>query len=166
MNGSPRRDTTKDVTSVARGTVTRPRRGQGVHPLVALLIAGEREQADRYASKLRADGYTVISAAGLERGLELAVTAQPDLIFVCVGSWSVPTLVLLMLRSDHSTRDVPTVLVTDEPRAQLAAEVGGLRSTEHVVPRRSAVHVTGEVAWPERRAGCGHRTGVDRWLRG
>ncbi len=39
------------------------------HPLVAVLIAGEPLEAERYANKLRLDGYMVATAATLERGL-------------------------------------------------------------------------------------------------
>src|SRR5262245_13156546 len=119
-------DTENGVTAVAPG------RRSGDNPLVALLIAGEPVEADRYAGKLRLDGYTVATAASLERGLELARIARPDLIFVCLGSWAVPALVLLVLRSDHATRGVPIVLVSDLSRARLSSEVGGLRTTEQV----------------------------------
>src|SRR5262250_3069569 len=128
-------DTENGVTAVAPG------RRSGDHPLVALLIAGEPVEADRYAGKLRLDGHTVATAASLERGLELARMARPDLIFVCLGSWAVPALVLLVLRSDHATRGVPIVLVSDLSRARLSSEVGGLRTTEQVVARSSVVHV-------------------------
>ncbi len=103
---------------------------------VALLIAGEPAEADLYALKLRGDGYRVLAASGLERGLELAGARPPDLVFVCLGSWAVPALVLLVLRSDHATRGVPVVLVAEQSRDELAAEVGGLLPAENVVPRR------------------------------
>jgi len=77
----------------------------------------------------------------------------------------VPALVLLVLRSDRFTRGVPTVLVSDRTRAQLAAEVGGLLSTENVVPRTAAVHAAREEqALSGRPAGCGRRPGWEQWL--
>jgi len=112
----------------------------GEHPLVALLIAGEPVEAEGYAEKLRRDGYIVATAASLEKGLDLARITQPDLIFVCLGSWAVPALVLLVLRSDRATGGVPIVLVSDLSRAQLSSEVGGLRTTEQVVARGSGIH--------------------------
>jgi hypothetical protein len=133
--------------------------------LVALLIAGHPEEADLYAVKLRMDGYAVVPATGLEQGLERAEAARPDLIFVCVGAWAVPALVLLVLRSDPATRGVPTVLVTDLTRSQLSAEVGGLLMTENVVPRNAAVHAAREErALGGRPAGCGRRPGWEQWL--
>ena len=117
-------------------------RTSGEHPLVALLIAGEPAEAERYGRKLRLDGYTVATAHSLERGLELATMARPDLIFVCLGSWAVPALVLLVLRSDQSTSGVPLVLVSDQSRADLSSEVGGLMATEQVVTRGSGVHIS------------------------
>lgn len=142
-----------------RKSTTRPR------SLVALLIAGHPEEADRYAVKLRMDGYAVVPATGLEQALERAEAARPDLIFVCVGAWAVPALVLLVLRSDPATQGVPTVLVSDMTRSQIAAEVGGLLSTENVVPRNAAVHAAREEqALGGRPAGCGRRPGWEQWL--
>lgn len=133
--------------------------------LVALLVAGHPEEADRYAVKLRMDGYAVVPATGLEQALERAEAARPDLIFVCVGPWAVPALVLLVLRSDRFTRGVPTVLVSDMTRLQLSAEVGGLLSTENVVPRTYAVHAAREErALGGRPVGCGRRPGWEQRL--
>src|SRR2546429_1637178 len=127
---------------------------------VALLVAGRADDADLYAAKLRADGYAVLPATGLERGLELAAAARPDLIFVSVGAWAVPALVLLVLRSDGSTRGVPTILVSDPTRAHLSAEVGGPLPTEHVGPRTAGVHAArAERALSGGSAGCGRRPG-------
>src|SRR2546421_4809093 len=126
MKSSTQHDRPADVEELAPRTAPRPGRRPGTRRLVALLIAGRAEDADLYSVKLRADGYAVIPATGLERGLELAAAARPDLIFVCVGAWAVPALVLLVLRSDQSTRGVPTILVSDLTRAQVSAEVGGL----------------------------------------
>src|SRR5215469_13232893 len=112
--------------------------------LTALLVAGHPEEANLYAVKLRTDGYAVVPATGLEQALERAAAARPDLIFVCVGPWAVPALVLLVLRSDPSTRGVQAILVSDRTRSQLAAEVGGLLPTENVVPRTASVHAARE----------------------
>src|SRR5437588_6749396 len=133
MDSSTQHDRHVGVEEVAARPAPRAARRQGARRPIALLIAGRREDADRYAAKLRLDGYAVIPATGLERGLELAASARPDLIFVCVGAWAVPALVLLVLRSDGSTRGVPTILVSDLTRAHLSAEVGGLLPTENVV---------------------------------
>jgi hypothetical protein len=133
MNSSIAIRTTQDASTLRQAPAgPRPDRAG---PPVALLIAGDPGQADMYALKLRADGYVVRTASGLERGLELAGAQEPDLVFVCLGSWAVPALVLLVLRSDPATRTVPTILITEQPREELAAEVGGLLPTEHVVAR-------------------------------
>ena len=147
-------------------TQQRPRKTSSPRrALVALLVAGHPEEADMYAVKLRMDGYAVVPATGLEQALQRAESARPDLIFVCVGEWAVPALVLLVLRSDQSTRGVPTVLVSDLTRIQLSAEVGGLLSTENVVPRTSSVHAAREErALAGRPAGCGRRPGWEQWL--
>lgn len=134
-------------------------------PLIALLIAGHPEEADLYGIKLRLDGYSVVLAAGLEQGLDRAAAARPDLIFVSVGAWAVPALLLLVLRSDRATRGVPTVLVCDRTRAQISHEVGGLLATENVVPRNSAVHAAQEErALTGRSTGCGRRPSWEQWL--
>jgi CheY-like chemotaxis protein len=132
MNSSIATRTRQDAGTVRQA----PAAPAPVGPPVALLIAGDPGQADLYALKLRADGYVVRPASGLERGLELAGAEEPDLVFVCLGAWAVPALVLLVLRSDPATRTVPTILVTEQSREELAAEVGGLLPTEHVVPSR------------------------------
>ncbi len=149
-----------------RSGVTAVRKGRppGEHPLVALLIAGEPVEAEHYVRKLRLDGYAVVSAGWLERGLELARNSRPDLIFVCLGSWAVPALVLLVLRSDPATSGVPIVLVSDFSRAQLAPEVGGLLSTEQVVVRGSDVHLARERPAVGRAGTRGHRPSWDHWL--
>jgi len=152
MNSSTQQRTTRKTSSQRRS-------------LVALLVAGHPEEADTYAVKLRLDGYAVVPATGLEQALERAEAARPDLIFVCVGAWAVPALVLLVLRSDTFTRGIPTVLVSDMTRHQLSAEVGGLLSTENVVPRNSSVHAAREErALGGRPAGCGRRPGWEQWL--
>jgi len=133
--------------------------------LVALLVAGHPDEASMYAVKLRIDGYSVVPATGLDQALERAEAARPDLIFVCLGAWAAPTLVLLVLRSADVTRGVPTVLVSDLTRTQLSAEVGGLLTTENVVPRTSAVHAAREErALAGRPPGCGRRPGWEQWL--
>jgi CheY-like chemotaxis protein len=142
-----------------RRSSTRPR------ALTALLVTGHPEEAAMYGVKLRSDGYAVVPATGLEQALERATSIRPDLIFVCVGPWAVPALVLLVLRSDSSTRGVPTILVSDRTRAQISAEVGGLLTTENVVPRTASVHAAREErALSGRSSGCGRVTGWERWL--
>ncbi len=127
-------------------------------PLIALLVAGHPEEADRYGAKLRMDGYSVVPATGMEQALERAAGARPDLIFVCMGVWAVPAVALLVLRTDRATRGVPTVLVSDRTRAQVSAEVGGLLTTENVVPRSAAVREAREErALTGRPGGCGRR---------
>jgi hypothetical protein len=164
MKSSTRREDHPNVKELAQAPAPAPGRKQGVRPLVALLISGHPEESDAYASKLRLDGYSVVPATGLEQGLRLAAVARPDLIFVCMGAWAIPPLVLLMLRSDPATFGVPTVLVSDLTRAQLAGEVGRLLPTENVAPRSSAVHAAREErALTGRATGCGHRSGWEQW---
>lgn len=154
MSSSTSRDIQHHVNATPRPAAP-ARRAAG--PLTALLIAGDQDQAAPYAFRLRLDGYSVAIAATLASGLDLAGTLKPDLVFVCLGSWAVPALVLLALRSEEATRGRPVVLVSDRTRLQLAAEVGGLLPTENVVPRRSAVHVSGvrTLAPPAQAPGCG-----------
>lgn len=158
MKSSPWRDRPADAEVLPQRPAHGPGRAPGNRPLVALLIAGQPEDAGRYSVKLRLDGYSVVPATGLEHGLELAGASRPDLIFVCLGSWAVPALVLLVLRSDRATRGVPTVLVSDRAREEFAKEVGGLLRTENVVPRSKAVHAAREeLALSGRPSGCGQR---------
>jgi hypothetical protein len=166
MKSSGRRDTHFDVETVAQGPGSGRSPGSTPAGPVALLIAGHPEESGVYGVRLRQDGYSVLPASGLERGLDLAAVARPDLVFVCLGPWAVPALVLLALRTDPATRGVPTVLVSDLPRARLSTEVGGLLATENVVPRTSAVREERqERALSGRPGGCGRRPGWEQWLR-
>jgi hypothetical protein len=132
MNGLTRHQPGRDAMTLA---CFQPRRHRARTP-VAVLIDGEPGQAGRHVARLRADGYAVAAATGLEAGMELAAARRPDLVFVCLGAWAVPALVVLALRADPATRGLPTVLVADRSRTDLAREVGGLLPTEQVVPRR------------------------------
>jgi hypothetical protein len=166
MKSSTRRDSHLDVEQVAQ----RPAPGRGRCPSgagpVALLIAGNPEDSEVYAHKLVLDGYRVVPATGLQRGLDRAASARPDLVFVCLGPWAVPALMLHALRSDTATQGLPTVLVSDLTRPQVAVQVGGLLTTENVVPRTAAVRdARQERALTGRPAGCGQRSGWEQWLR-
>jgi hypothetical protein len=166
MKSSTRRERHSDVEEIAPRPAHRPGRVPAARPLLAVLIAGQPDEAGLYAHKLRLDGYSVVPATGLEQGLERAAGARPDLIFVCLGSWAVPALVLLVLRSDPATRGVPTVLVSDLGRVHFSAQVGGLLANENVVPRTSSVHAAREErALTGRPTGCGLRGGWSQWLR-
>jgi CheY-like chemotaxis protein len=154
MKSPTRRNRTDELAIAAQHRPARRPRPTASRPLLALLVAGDPEQAELYGLKLRRDGYTVVPATGLERGLELAARVRPDLVFVCLGSWAVPALVLLVLRSDPATSGLPTVLVSDQDAGQLAAALGRLGPHEHIVPRTSAVHVSGERPARTGRPAC------------
>ncbi len=134
--------------------------------LVALLVAGDAVQGVRFYRKLQLDGYAVATALGLEHALEMAAIIDPDIIFVCLGDWAVPALVLLTLRTDPATAGVPTVLVTDRSTEDLAREVGGLRPGEQVLRRRPAqIHgAPPPISWLRHRipARGGYRCGRGR----
>jgi hypothetical protein len=100
--------------------------------LLALLVG---RSAGRWAARLRADGYAVATAGNLDRGLDLAQRLHPDLIFVHLGTWSVPALALLVLRATPATAGVPTVLISGRTAEEVAAEIGGLRPNEQVLRR-------------------------------
>ncbi len=133
--------------------------------LVALLVAGDPIQAARFRRKLQFDGYAVATATGLDHALEMAAIVDPDLIFVYLGDWAVPALVLLTLRADPATAGVPAVLISDRSAEDLAREVGGLHPGEHVLRRRPAqIHgdpppVPSTGRWPPSRGGHRCRRG-------
>jgi hypothetical protein len=109
--------------------------------LVALLIAGDPDEANSNGLKLKLDGYTVLPTTGLERALDLAGESPPDLIFVCLGRWAVPVLVAMALRSTPATAGVPTVFITDLTPTEFTLEVGGLCANEQVIARSAAIGV-------------------------
>ncbi len=108
--------------------------------LLALVVSGS---AGRWAARLRADGYAVATAGDLDRGLELAQRLHPDLIFVHLGTWAVPALVLLVLRATPATAGLPTVLISERTAEEVAADVGGLRPNEQVLRRPKREGVSG-----------------------
>ena len=103
----------------------------GDDALTLLLIQPDPTLAEAYRLKLELDGYSVHVAADAVQALGEADTQKPDLIFLDVGSAALTGLELLIqLRSDMRTKDIPVVLLSGQPEEQMRAQGWELGSHE------------------------------------
>lgn len=78
-----------------------------------VLIEDDHPTRELVATNLRAEGYEVMEATTGERGLELAMTENPDLLLLDLllprmDGWEV----LAKLRGDPQTSDLPVIIIT------------------------------------------------------
>jgi DNA-binding response OmpR family regulator len=95
----------------------------GDDALRLLLIQPDHGMAETYRLKLELDGYRVQVAADHQQALGEIDTHRPDLIFLDAGSanqtgWDL----LVQLRRDVRTRDIPVVVLSGQPEAQMRAQ--------------------------------------------
>jgi DNA-binding response OmpR family regulator len=103
----------------------------GDDALTLLLIQPDPGLAETYQLKLELDGYSVHVAADAAQALGEADTQKPDLIFLDVGSAALTGWELLVqLRSDVRTRDIPVVVLSGQPEEQMRAQGWELGSRE------------------------------------
>jgi DNA-binding response OmpR family regulator len=103
----------------------------GDDALRLLLIQPDAALADIYRLKLELDGYTVQVAADAAQALGEVDTQKPDLIFLDVGATNVAGRDLLVqLRSDLRTKDIPVVVLSGQPEEQMRAQGWELGSHE------------------------------------
>jgi len=99
--------------------------------LTLLLIQPESTLAETYRLKLELDGYEVMVARDRAQALGHLDAQLPDLIFLDIGTTSRAGWDLLVqLRTDVRTTDIPVVILTGEPEDQLRARGWDLRSHE------------------------------------
>jgi DNA-binding response OmpR family regulator len=95
-----------------------------------LLVEDDQEFAEMYQVKLEAEGYQVQVAQDGERGLELALTDAPDLVFLDIRMPRMGGLELLeRLRGDARTEEVPVVILSNYGEDELrkrGLELGAL----------------------------------------
>jgi two-component system phosphate regulon response regulator PhoB len=105
-----------------------------------LLIEDDQTFADMYRLRLELDGYRVIEARDGQTALEVAASAQPDLIFLDI---KLPLLdglaVLEALRAGESTRHTPVVILSsygEDDLRERGLRLGALEYLikSHVVP--------------------------------
>jgi CheY-like chemotaxis protein len=101
--------------------------------LRVLLVEDDPAIVDMYRYKLELDGYDVAVAA-VEAALLMATESPPDLIFLNVQVPNVDgALVLERLRSNHRTRHVPVVILTDHDDVELLRDGFVLGPLDHVI---------------------------------
>lgn len=86
--------------------------------LKVLIIDDSRTVVAALSHMLRQSGYVPIGASDGEKGLELAVSERPDLIFLDIV---LPGLngfaALRRLRKDPRTADIPVIMISGNPQA-------------------------------------------------
>ena len=121
----------------------------GEESLSLLLIQPESTLAETYRLKLELDGYEVHVATDRAQALGHLASHLPDLIFLDIGTtnragWDL----LVQLRSDVRTRDIPVVVLSGEPEDQLRARGWELRPHECLLrsPNMVGAGAIGETA--------------------
>lgn len=108
--------------------------------ITVLLVEDDQTFADMYRLRLELDGYRVIEARDGATALEVATTAQPDLIFLDIKLPHVDGLTVLeALRQQESTRHTPVVILSsygEDDLRERGLELGALEYLikSHVVP--------------------------------
>jgi CheY-like chemotaxis protein len=108
--------------------------------ITVLLVEDDQTFADMYRLRLELDGYRVIEAGDGQTALEVATTAQPDLIFLDIKLPHVDGLTVLeALRRQESTRNTPVVILSsygEDDLRERGLELGALEYLikSHVVP--------------------------------
>jgi two-component system phosphate regulon response regulator PhoB len=117
--------------------------------LTLLLIQPESTLAEMYRLKLELDGYDVQVASDRAQALGHLGAQLPDLIFLDVGTtnragWEL----LVQLRSDVRTTNIPVVILSGEPEDQLRARGWDLRAHEYLLrpPNVGGAGVMGQTA--------------------
>lgn len=108
--------------------------------ITVLLIEDDQTFADMYRLRLELDGYRVIEARDGQTALEVAASAQPDLIFLDIKLPLLDGLTVLEgLRADESTRHTPVVILSsygEDDLRERGLRLGALEYLikSHVVP--------------------------------
>lgn len=78
-----------------------------------LIIDDNPSLTDLYRERFELDGFEVLSAFDGKVGLELAQSAKPDCIILDLMLPGIPgEKVLVELRNDETTKDIPVVITT------------------------------------------------------
>jgi len=122
----------------------------GDDSLRLLLIQADPNLAETYRLKLELDGYRVQVAADRAQALGEVDAHRPDLIFLDAGSASPAGWDLLVqLRSDVRTSDIPVVVLSGQPEEQMRAQ-GWELGTHECLLRMRSVHDAGAMGAPTK----------------
>ena len=118
----------EELLAVIRRTGT-----QCPHPVrTVLIVDDEPHSVETVAESIRTEGYTVLVAQSGAKGIELAVTAQPDLLILDL---LMPEMngfeVVARLRANPLTVKLPILIytgkdLTEEERTRLTQQVQGI----------------------------------------
>lgn len=90
-----------------------------------LVIDDEPEILILVESRIRSQGYDVVTAGGGKRGLELAKDQSPDLILLDLLMPEIDGYeVMKRLKADDDTKDIPVILFTAAPPEEVTKKGG------------------------------------------
>ena len=99
-----------------------------------LIIEDESLIAKIYATRLTAEGYEVLLAEDGQKGLQLAIQGQPDLILLDL---MIPKIsgdqVLIELRKNPATKETPVLIYSNLSDDQEKLKLKSLGATEFLV---------------------------------
>src|SRR5579864_1560873 len=105
----------------------------GVQPRV-LIVEDNAEIAELYQLKLQLDGYRVAVAGTGLRGLQLARSLMPEVILLDIHLPQMDGLQLLIaLRDDATTRELPVVVFSDDDSPALIREAESLQVAAYLL---------------------------------
>ena len=101
-----------------------------------LVIDDDPTARDLLERMLEADGHSVLTAATVDEGLELARTAQPalitlDLLMPGIDGWSA----LRALKADDATRDIPVIVVSMVADRKTGVSLGAIDALSKPIDR-------------------------------
>ena len=99
-----------------------------------LVVDDDRVVADMYSLALSRAGHEVLVANDGLAGLQLASTAQPDLVFLDIRMPKMDGIeVLRNLKSVNRTKGIPVVMLSNYDEARLVRESLSLGAKEYLV---------------------------------
>lgn len=126
------------ATEVGGERTTLPKGGQADETTV-LLIEGDHRIRESLCSELTPAGYRVKSALDGVSGLKEVLADPPDLICLEVRLPSLAGLITLeQIRSDPAARDIPVVVFSSCPEAEMVKYGFSLDDLEYLVTNRPA----------------------------
>lgn len=127
------------ATAVEGDGTTLPK-GDQADETTVLLIEGDHRIRESLCSELTLAGFRVRSALDGVSGLKEVLSDTPDLIFLEVRLPSLAGLITLkQIRSDPATKDVPVVVFSSCPEAEMVKYGFSLDDLEYLVTNRPAL---------------------------
>ena len=97
---------------------TSPTFAEGLRAATILIVEDDTELAAGLAIRLRAEGYDVITASGVQTGIRFAHATVPDLVILDIGLPDGTGLdVMEAMKASPELEDIPVVVLTARNRS-------------------------------------------------